>query len=72
MDGEDAVERFQALLGTIASEITYEDDDDEPNYPQVMSGGGGVAGVSQVDTSKMSNQDTQALIAEILRQSQSD
>jgi len=71
MDGEDAVERFQALLGQIASEITFEDDG-KPEYPQVMSGGGGVADFAQVDTSKMSNQDTQALIAEILRISQSD
>jgi len=66
MDGEDAVERFQALLYNIADNISFEKDDKQ-NYPQVMSGGGGVPDYGQVDTSKMSNQDTQALIAEILR-----
>jgi len=65
MDGEDAVGRFQALLHDIASNIEF--DEPKQNYPQVMSGGGGVPDYGQVDTSKMSNQDTQALIAEILR-----
>jgi hypothetical protein len=64
LDGEDAVERFQQLINDIASNTEVEP---RANYPQVMSGGGGVPDYGEVDTSSMSNQDTQALIAEILR-----
>jgi hypothetical protein len=64
LDGEDAVERFQELINDIANNTEIEQ---SPRYPQVMSGGGGVPDMGQVDTSKMSNQDTQSLIAEILR-----
>jgi len=66
VDGDDAVGRFQALLEDIAGNIQFEETPKQ-NYPQVMSGGGGVPDYGQVDTSKMSNQDTQALNAEILR-----
>jgi hypothetical protein len=65
VEGDEAVGRFQQLYYAL-----QQDDDDEeetPNYPRVMSGGGGVPDYSQVDTSKMTDQDTQELIAEILR-----
>jgi hypothetical protein len=73
MDGEDAVGRFQALLEDIASNIEFEGKDDKnPNYPQVMGSGGGVPDMPQVDTSRMSDQDTRSLVAEILRLSHDD
>jgi hypothetical protein len=64
LDGEDAVERFQELIEDIANNTEFEE---VSSYPQVMSGGGGNPDFSEIDTSKMTNQDTQSLIAEILR-----
>lgn len=65
LDGDEAVERFQQLIYQLQDDD--DDEEDAPNYPRVMSGGGGVPNIGEVDTSKMSNQDTQSLIAEILR-----
>lgn len=64
LDGDEAVERFQDMLEVIANDNGFRPNS---NYPQVVSGGGGVPDYGQVDTSSMSNQDTQALVAEILR-----
>jgi hypothetical protein len=65
VDGEEAIERFQQLLNAIANDIEIEEDGTQ--YPQVMSGSGAAPSSDGIDTTKMSNQDTQALIAEILR-----
>jgi hypothetical protein len=67
LDGDEAVERFQQLISQLQQGDNDDNEEEEKSYPRVMSGGGGIPNYGDVDTSKMSNQDTQSLIAEILR-----
>jgi len=79
VDGDEAVERFQALFESDEYE-SDEDDDDEYEYeapnsaPKIMSSAGGVptsvSGLS--DLSKLNSQNTKELVTEILRLSAED
>jgi hypothetical protein len=62
VDGEAAVDRFQQIVNNITPRSSR-------SAPTVMSGGGGIPS-QPVDLNKLSNRDTQSLVAEILRQSQ--
>lgn len=59
IDGDEAVERFQSITNSRTSS--------RPSYPRVMSSNGGIPVSGGVDVSKLSNQDTQSLITEVLR-----
>jgi hypothetical protein len=61
IDGAEAVERFNEIIASRAPVVNK-------TMPKVMSSGGGVP-TQRVDFTNLSNQDTQALIAEMLRQS---
>lgn len=63
IDGEEAVERYMEIAQQPRS---------RHSYPQVMSSSGGIPNMSGVDVSSLSNQDTQSLIAEVLRLSHTD
>lgn len=65
VDGDEAVERFQSLVNQFAPK-----QDTSRNTPRVMSSGGGVPTGEAINVTGMSNQDTQSLVAEILRLSQ--
>lgn len=64
-DGEEAVERFYEVIETASKASAPEAP--RQSAPRVMSGSGGVPTPEIPDTSKMSNQDTQSLVAEILK-----
>lgn len=64
IDPEEAVGRFQQLTQQ------YQQAPAQREYPQVMSSGGGFPNMGQVDVNSLSSQDTQTLIAEMLRLSQ--
>lgn len=61
MSGEDAVKEYQKLLKDASKQAT-------PNAPQVLSGGGSVAR-EPIEPGKLSNKDTQALVAQLMEQS---
>jgi len=64
VDPEEAVERFQGFASQFQQQPRQQ-------APKIMSSGGGVPSGAPADVNKLSNQDTQALIAEVLRLSQS-
>lgn len=65
VDPEEAVGRFQEIAERMGY---YEDDDEEEeDYPQIMSAGGGIPNAGDVNVNGLSNQDTQELVAELLR-----
>jgi hypothetical protein len=64
VDPEEAVERFQSFTSR------YQPQQPQQSAPKVMSSGGGVPSSSPVNVNGLSNQDTQALVAELLRLSQ--
>jgi len=59
VDGEEAIYRFQQFATQFASP--------QRQSPRVMSGGGGIPHGEHVDVAKLSNQDTQRLVEELLR-----
>lgn len=63
VDGEEAVERFHEFLGQFQQQ-------QQRSAPRVMSSGGGIPNNDQVDVAKLSNQNTQKLVEELLRLSQ--
>lgn len=66
-DGEEAVERFYSLIETASKASNPTPAAPKQSAPRIMSGSGGVPTPEIPDTSKMSNQDTQSLVAEILK-----
>lgn len=64
VDGEEAVQRFQQFAQQ------YQTPQPKNAAPRVMSGGGGIPNNAPPDVSRLSNQDTQKLIEELLRLSQ--
>lgn len=65
IDGEEAVARFQEFTQQFEQQP-------QRQSPRVMSGGGGIPNSESVNVSKLSNQDTQKLVEELLRLSQED
>lgn len=64
VDGEEAVARFQQFTQQYAQQSQSR------QAPRVMSGGGGIPNNAPPDVSRLSNQDTQRLVEELLRMSQ--
>lgn len=64
VDPEEAVERFQQFTARYQPQVPQQP------APRVMSSGGGVPSSTPVNVTGLNNQDTQALVAEILRLSQ--
>lgn len=69
VDPEEAVLRFKNIVGQYTASESQQPSVREA-APRVMSSGGGIPNSGSVDVNKLSNQDTQSLIAEILRLSQ--
>ena len=63
IDGEEAIGRFQQFTQQFESQP-------QRQSPRIMSGGGGIPNNESVNVSKLSNQDTQKLVEELLRLSQ--
>jgi hypothetical protein len=70
VDPEDAVGRFQQFTSQYAPQKQQQSYEYSNSAPRVMSSGGGIPNTGSVDVNKLSNQDTQDLIASILRISQ--
>lgn len=66
VDGEEAVQRFQQFQAQFAPQQQRA----AASAPRVMSSGGGIPNSSPVDVAKLSNQNTQKLVEELLRLSQ--
>lgn len=64
VDGDDAVEQYQELVQNIAQQYGGGQQRVTPN---VMSSNGGIPNLGSVDPHKLSNSQTQDLVAEILR-----
>jgi hypothetical protein len=63
IDGDEAVARFQSFTQQFAQHQSRQ-------TPRIMSGGGGIPNNESVNVSRLSNQDTQKLVEELLRLSQ--
>jgi hypothetical protein len=69
VDPDDAVNRFKDFTSRYQPQVQQQPSVREM-APRVMSSGGGIPNTGSVDVNKLSNQDTQELITQILRLSQ--
>jgi hypothetical protein len=68
VDGDEAVERYQQIIASHTQQSTSAATaTPRVTAPTVMSGSGGIPTSGSVNVSKLNNQDTQALVAEMLR-----
>lgn len=75
IDGDEAIARYQELVGEANAEqvAEVESSDSRTSAPRIMSSSGGVpSGSGNPNLSKLSDQDTKGLVAEILRLAQQE